>query len=87
VIPIGFGGKAAFAGRPGNAVRGNEIAESGRRPDESAFFGSGNVFLPGAVDEQTHDCLHLSDQFNLIIIGVGDRASERPDEYGWTFVE
>jgi hypothetical protein len=29
----------------------------------------------------------LSDPFNLIIIGVGDSASDGRGEFGWTFVE
>jgi hypothetical protein len=29
----------------------------------------------------------LNDPFNLIIIGVGDSASDGTGEFGWTFVE
>ena len=58
VITTGFRGEATFAGRAGGAIGRDPVAVLRVWPDEMAVLGARTVFLPNAVNQQSHD-FHL----------------------------
>ena len=54
MIAVSLGGKSAFAGRAGTAVRCDVIVECRWFPDETTLLHAHIYILPGAVDEQAH---------------------------------